>query len=105
MSLATDLENLICRIDEVIKEIDDTMKGKNNRNMSDIRYSAYFFDELERAFSIVNEELDIVNERMYWTDPTPRLDSLRSELVRKYDRMYEIYNHLADFVKEKMFDI
>lgn len=95
MPLDNNLVNLILKIEEVINQINDTIKGKNSKDLNDIRYSAYFLDELEIAFNNINEELAQVNEQMSWAEPTRKLELLRRELVTKYDKMYDLFDVLA----------
>jgi len=89
------IQHLLAKINEVNVEIVDTLRGRNDRIIYDIRYYTFFLDELEEVFNFINAELDLINQQLYWTEPTRKLENLRNQLIRQYELMYKLFDDLV----------
>ena len=95
MSLEKKIKDLLYKISNVNKVITSALKESNDPQIKDIRYSLVFINELEIDINDINEELDMVNEGILLVNPTKSLEKLREELVEEYDKMYVLFDNLA----------
>ena len=98
-TLINEIRNLIKRIDKINIEAIDVLNGRSNRDMKDLCYSMYYINEFVENLEDIKEVLGPINYGLGMAIPEPYLDSLRDELVYKYEKMYDLF----DKVHNKIF--
>lgn len=94
------IKNLIKFIDKINDEALFVLNGTSGKNMNDLRYSMYYLEEFTQNLEKIAEKIRALNYDLGMAIPTPKLESLREELIYKYELMYMLYDEVWEMIKQ-----